>query len=154
MLYQSWLGQRMQFDRLKRREFIVALGGAAAWPLAARAQQSTTPVVGFLSSLSQPATSHLVAAWQRGMAETGYVDGKNVAIAYSFADGHYDRLPALASEFISRPVSTIVAAAPSAALAAKMGTTTIPIVFVVGLDPVAAGLVVSFNRPVMRGEFR
>jgi putative tryptophan/tyrosine transport system substrate-binding protein len=139
----------MHFDQLGRRDVITLVGGAAvAWPVAAQAQQPPTPVVGFLSALSRAATGHLVAAWQRGMSETGYVDGKNVAIAYSFADGHYDRLPSLAGEFIAKPVSVIVAAAPSAALAAKMGTTTIPIVFVVGLDPVAAGLVVSFSRPI------
>jgi putative ABC transport system substrate-binding protein len=133
---------------MKRREFIMLAGGtAAAWPLAAQAQPPATPVAGFLSTLSQWATDHLIAAWRRGLRETGFVDGKNVAIEYRFADGHYDRLPALATEFVHQPVSVIVAAAPSAAIAAKMGTTTIPIVFVVGLDPVAAGLVVSFNQP-------
>ena len=133
---------------MRRREFITLLGGAAAaWPLATRAQQPAMPVAAFLSALSLAQTSHLVAAWKRGLSETGYVDGKNVAIEYRFADGQYDRLPALAAELVRRSVAVIVAASPPAALAAKAATTTIPIVFVVGLDPVAAGLVTSFNRP-------
>lgn len=131
-----------------RREFIVALGGtAAAWPLAAHAQQPALPVVGFLSSLSQSATIHLIASWRRGLSETGYVEGRNTTVEYRFADGQYERLPTFANELVHRPVTVIVAAAPSAALAAKIATTTIPIVFVVGLDPVAAGLVATFNRP-------
>jgi putative tryptophan/tyrosine transport system substrate-binding protein len=132
---------------MRRREFVTLLGGAAAWPVTVVAQPSATPIVGFLSSLSQGATDRLVAAWRRGLQETGFIDGRNVAIELRFADGHYDRLPSLAIEFVRRPASVIVAAAPSAAIAAKMGTATIPIVFVVGLDPVAAGLVVSFNQP-------
>jgi len=132
---------------MRRREFITLASGAAAWPLAARAQQPAMPIVGFLSSLSQRTTDHLITSWQRGLRETGFIDGKNVTFEFRFADGHYDRLPAFAMEFVRRPASVIVAAAPSAAIAAKMGTATIPIVFVVGLDPVAAGLVVSFNQP-------
>jgi putative ABC transport system substrate-binding protein len=133
---------------MRRREFITLFGGAtAAWPLTVQAQPAAPPVAGFLSALTQGATDHLIAAWRRGLRETGFIDGKNVAIEYRFANGRYDRLPALAIELVGRPVSVIVAAAPSAAIAAKMGTTTIPIVFVVGLDPVAAGLVESFNHP-------
>jgi putative tryptophan/tyrosine transport system substrate-binding protein len=133
---------------LERRDFITLFGGAAAaWPLAARAQQPAMPVIGFLSSVSQAKTRHMVAAFQRGLGEAGYVDGRNLAIEYHFADGQYDRLPAWASEMVRRPVSLIVAAGPPAALAAKVATTSIPIVFVVGFDPVGAGLVMSFNRP-------
>ena len=133
---------------MTRREFITLLGGAAAaWPIAARAQQATMPVIGFLSSVSEAQTRHMVAAFQRGLGETGYVDGRNVAIDYRFADGQYDRLPAIAGEMVGRQVSLILTAGPPAALAAKVATTTIPIVFIVGLDPVRAGLVTSFNRP-------
>ena len=133
---------------MRRREFISLIGGAtAAWPLAARAQQPATPVIGFLSSLSQAQTSHMVAAFQRGLGETGHVEGRNVGIEYRFADGQYDRLPAIAGDLVRRPVSLILAAGPPAALAAKVATTTISIVFVVGFDPVGAGLVASFNQP-------
>ena len=133
---------------MRRRDFIkVVVGSIAAWPLVARAQQqSSIPVIGFLSSLSK-AQNELMAAWRRGLSETGYVEGKNVVVEYRFADGQYDRLAAFATEFVRRPVDLIVGLAPPAALAAKVATTTIPIVFVVGLDPVAAGLVASFNQP-------
>jgi putative ABC transport system substrate-binding protein len=122
-------------------------GAAVAWPVMARSQERPMPVVGLLSSLSQAQSSHLLAAWRRGLAETGYVEGKNVAIEQRFADGRYDRLSALAAELVRRPVALLVAAGPPAALAAKAATTTIPIVFTVGVDPVAAGLVASLNRP-------
>ena len=102
------------------------------------------PVVGSLSSLSQ-AQKELMTAWRRGLSETGYDDGKNVNIEYRFAEGKYDRLAGFAAEFVRRPVGIIVAPAPAAALAAKVATTTIPIVFIVGLDPVAAGLVASLK---------
>ena len=131
---------------LRRRDFIkVVVASTASWPLFARAQQPV-PVIGFLSSLSK-AQNDLMAAWRRGLSETGYAEGKNVAVEYRFAEGQYDRLAAFATEFVRRPVNLIVALAPPAALAAKVATTTIPIVFVVGLDPVAAGLVASFNQP-------
>jgi len=114
---------------MKRREFLRLAGVASLWPLAARGQQQ--PVVGFLSAVSQNETAHLVAAFRRGLGETGLVEGKNVSIEYRFADGQYDRLPAQAT----------------AANAARVATASIPIVFIVGVDPVGAGLVASFNRP-------
>jgi putative tryptophan/tyrosine transport system substrate-binding protein len=132
---------------MRRREFLAAVGAAAAWPLHARAQQAAMPTVGFLSSLSEAASAHLISAWRRGLSETGYLEGKTVAVEYRFADGQYERLPAFAAEFVRRGLSLVLAAGPPAALAAKIATTTIPIVFVVGLDPVAAGLVASLNHP-------
>jgi putative tryptophan/tyrosine transport system substrate-binding protein len=132
---------------MRRREFLGLLGGATAWTMAARAQQPAMPVIGFLSAVSEAQTRHLVAAFGRGLDETGYSDGRNVEIEYRFADGQYDRLPTLAAEMVRRPASLIVAAAPPAAMAAKAATTTIPIVFIVGFDPVGGGLVASFNRP-------
>jgi putative ABC transport system substrate-binding protein len=133
---------------MRRRELITLLGGAAAaWPMVVRAQQSPTRVVGFLSSLSQMQTAHHVAAFRRGLSEIGFAEGENIRIEYRFADGQYERLPAMAADLIRRQVSVIVTAGPPAALAARTATTTVPIVFIVGLDPVAAGLVASFNRP-------
>ena len=132
---------------VKRRDFITLLGGAtAAWPFAARAQQPM-PVIGFLSSLSEPQTTHLVMALVRGLSEAGLVAGQSTTIDRHFAEGQYDRLPAFADEFVRQRVSLIVAAGPPAALAAKAATPTIPIVFIVGFDPVADGLVASFSRP-------
>jgi len=132
---------------VKRREFIAGLGGAAAWPVGARAQQSAKPVVGFLSSLSLAETDHLVAAFRQGLGDIGFITSQNVAIEYRFAGGRYDGLPVQVAELLGLRVAAIAAIGPPAALAAKNATTTIPIVFTSGADPVRAGLVASLNRP-------
>jgi putative ABC transport system substrate-binding protein len=134
---------------MRRRDFVAFFSGAAAMlPLAAQAQQATMPIVAVLSALPQEFSTSLINAWRKGLLETGFVEDRNVAIEFRFvSSGQYERLPGLAAELVKRPVGLIVAMGPPAALAAKIATTIIPIVFVVGLDPVAAGLVASFNRP-------
>jgi len=133
---------------MKRRDFIGLAGGAAGWPLVARAQRPSVPIVGFLGSTSPESYATFASGFQRGLKEAGFVDGDNVAIIFRWAEAQYDRLPALAADLVSRNVSVIVATGglPSS-LAAKQATETIPIVFVLGSDPVKFGLVSSLNRP-------
>src|SRR6516164_6364048 len=133
---------------MRRREFITLIGGIAAWPVAARAQQPTMPMIGFLNGASAAEFPHLLAAFRKGLIETGFVEGRNITMEYRYAGGQYDRLPELAADLVSRKVSVIVATAGTPTIrAAKAATSTIPIVFVIGGDPVTFGIVASLNRP-------
>jgi putative ABC transport system substrate-binding protein len=131
---------------MRRREFITLLGGGAAWPVASRAQQPKRPVIGYLSSISYEA--EVLAGFRQGLADLGFIEGQNVTVIYRYADGQYERLPVLVAELVAEQVGVIVTEPSSpAALAAKRATSTIPIVFYIGIDPIGLGLISSYNRP-------
>jgi putative ABC transport system substrate-binding protein len=139
----------MQSGQLRRRKFVTLIGGTtAAWPLAARAQQPAKPVIGFLSTRSATDSARLVAAFAKGLEEVGFSEGKNVSVDYRYANGRLDQLPELATELIHKPMAVLVAAGgSSSAVAARAATSSIPIVFVIGGDPVSLGLATSLSRP-------
>jgi putative tryptophan/tyrosine transport system substrate-binding protein len=132
---------------MRRREFIAGLGGATVWPVVARAQKSAMPVVGYLDPGTPETRRAYVAAVHRGLSETGYVEGRNLAVEYRWAEYHYDRLPALADDLVRRQVTIIVALNTPAVWAAKAATKSIPIIFSIASDPVSTGLVASLSRP-------
>src|SRR6266436_1852226 len=141
-------GEGHMASHIGRRKFLATLGGAASWPLAAGAQQPALPVVGYLSARSPEDTAHLVKAFRRGLSEAGFIEGQNVTVEYRWALGQADRLPGLAADLVRKPVTLFVTTGgESAALAAKAATSTIPIAFIIGGDPVKLGLAATYSRP-------